>query len=56
MTVAEAISKAEEILGSIPVVGRENVKRVNVVFDILDATIAVLNKPQGEDENGTVQE
>ena len=58
MTVIEAISKAEEILGTIPVSGRDNVKKVNIVFDLLDASIAAFQKEppieKEEGENGTV--
>lgn len=51
MTIVEAIAKAEEMLGSIPVNGRENVKKMNAVFDILDACIATINqKPERSDE------
>ena len=46
MTVIEALNKAEEVLGSIAVSGRDNVKKVNVIFDLLDASIAALTKPQ----------
>ena len=48
MTVAEAIEKAEEILGTIPVSGRENVRKINTVFEILDASVAALNAPPKE--------
>lgn len=48
MTVVEAIAQAEEIIGSIPVAGRENVKKVNMVFEILDASIAALTAPPKE--------
>ena len=48
MTIPEAIAKAEELLGSISVNGRENVKKMNAVFDILDASIAALTTPPKE--------
>ena len=54
MTVIEALSKAEEILGTLPVAGRENVKKVNIVFDLLDASIAAFQKePEKGGDDGT---
>ena len=49
MTIVEALAKAEEIIGSIPVNGRDNVKKMNALFDILDACIATINQ---KDEKG----
>lgn len=45
MTVIEAITQAENIIGTIPVAGRESVKKINAVFELLDASIAALNTP-----------
>jgi len=61
MTVIEAIGEAEKIIGTIPVSGRENVRKINAVFELLDASIAALTNQQknesakGEDD-GTVSE
>lgn len=46
MTIIEAVVKAEEILGTIAVEGRDNVKKMNAVFDLLDASISAMNQPQ----------
>ena len=46
MTVIEALNKAEEVLGTVAVSGRDNVKKVNLIFDLLDASIGALTKPQ----------
>lgn len=48
MTVIEAITQAENILGTIPVSGRESVKKINAIFDLLDASVAALNPPPEE--------
>lgn len=58
MTVIDALNKAEEVLGTIAVTGRDNVKKVNLIFDLLDASIGALTKPQEQEEdenNGTVR-
>lgn len=59
MTVIEAIGEAEKIIGTIPVAGRESVRKVNAVFELLDASIAALTNQQKNDsakgeDNGTV--
>lgn len=59
MTVIEAIAEAEKIIGTIPVSGRENVRKINAVFELLDASIAALTNQQKNesakgDEDGTV--
>lgn len=57
MTVIEAIGEAEKIIGTIPVAGRENVRKVNAIFELLDATIAAMTQPQEHEkgeEDGTV--
>lgn len=48
MTIVEAIQKAEEIAGTIPVVGRQNVTKMNDIFSLLDASIAALTQPPQE--------
>ena len=58
MTVIEAIGEAEKIIGTIPITGRENVRKANAVFELLDASIAALTNQQNDsakgEENGTV--
>jgi hypothetical protein len=57
MTIGEALTKAEEILGSLPVSGRENVRKVNAIFELLDATMAAMTQSQEHDKgenDGTV--
>lgn len=57
MTIGEALTKAEEILGSLPVSGRENVRKVNAIFELIDATMAAMTQPQEHEkgeEDGTV--
>lgn len=57
MTVIEALKNTEEILGSLEVSGRNNVKKINMLFDMLDAVIAALSAPPKDEkgeENGTV--
>jgi hypothetical protein len=59
MTVIEAIGEAEKIIGTIPVAGRESVRKINAVFELLDASIAALTNQQKNDsakgeDNGTV--
>lgn len=61
MTIVEALAEAEKIIGRIPVAGRENVRKVNAVFELLDASIAALTNQQKDEsakgeENGTVSE
>lgn len=61
MTVIEAIGEAEKIIGTIPVAGRESVRKINAVFELLDASIAALTNQQKNDsakgeDNGTVSE
>ena len=51
MTIIEAIGEAEKIIGTIPVAGRENVRKINAVFELLDATMAAMTQPQ-EHEKG----
>jgi hypothetical protein len=59
MTIVEALAEVEKIIGTIPVAGRENVRKINAVFELLDASIAALTNQQkgdsakGEDD-GTV--
>lgn len=50
MTVIEALNKAEEILGSIAITGRDNVKKVNLIFDLMDASIAALDRGLQENQ------
>lgn len=54
MTVIEALTKAEEIIGTIPVNGRENVRKMNDVFGLLDSVISALAQPPKSEggENG----
>ena len=54
MTVIEALTKAEEIIGTIPVNGRENVRKMNDVFTLVDSVISALTQPPKEegDKNG----
>lgn len=49
MTVIEALAKAEEIIGTIPVNGRENVRKMNDVFTLVDSVISALTQPPKED-------
>ena len=49
MTVIEAIGEVEKIIGTIPVAGRENVRKVNAVFELLDASIAALTNQQNNE-------
>lgn len=42
MTVLEVLKNSEDILGSLEVSGRNNVKKINTLFDMLDAVIAAL--------------
>ena len=51
MTVIEVLKSTEDILGTIEVSGRNNVKKVNTMFDMLDAVIAALTAPP-KDEKG----
>lgn len=57
MTVGEALTKAEEIIGTIPVNGRENVRKMNDVFALLDSVISALTQPPkaegGENDDPT---
>lgn len=51
MTVIEALAKAEEIIGTIPVNGRENVRKMNDVFTLVDSVLSALTQPP-KDEGG----
>lgn len=54
MTVIEALSTAEKIMGTIPVSGREDVHKMNDVFALMDSVISALTQPPKEEggENG----
>lgn len=54
MTVIEALAKAEEIIGTIPVSGREDVHKMNDVFALMDSVISALTQPPRDEggENG----
>ena len=52
MTVIEVLNNVEEILGTVEVSGRNNVKKVNTLFDMLDATIAALENGMKKEETG----
>lgn len=56
MTVIEALTKAEEIIGTIPVSGRGDVRKMNDVFTLLDSVISALTQPpkEGEHDGDTV--
>lgn len=49
MTVIEALSNAEKIIGTIPVSGRENVRKMNDVFMLIDSVISALTQPPKEE-------
>ena len=51
MTVIEVLKNSEDILGTLEVSGRNNVKKINTLFDMLDAVIAALSAPP-KDEKG----
>ena len=51
MTVIEVLKSTEDILGTIEVSGRNHVKKVNTMFDMLDAVIVALSAPP-KDEKG----
>ena len=50
MTISEALKTVEEILAGIAVTGRENVRRMNQAFDLIDATIAALQQAKDDAE------
>ena len=52
MTVIEVLKNTEDILGTLEVSGRNNVKKVNTMFDMLDATIAALENGMKKEEAG----
>ena len=59
MTVIEVLKNSEDILGSLEVSGRSNVRKINTLFDMLDAVIAALSTPPKDEKggnNGTVSE
>ena len=51
MTVIEALIKAEETIGAIPVSGRDNVRKMNDVFALVDSVISALSQHQNTEEN-----
>ena len=58
MTVIEVLKNTEDILGTLEVSGRNNVKKVNTMFDMLDAVIAALTAPPKDEkgeQDGTVR-
>jgi hypothetical protein len=51
MTIIEALAKAEDILGTLSVEGRDKVKKVNAIFDLLEASINAMTAHEETKEN-----